>query len=49
MRGGVTQIGFKKSKPIPVLPPLQGGENPHGVGQAGWGKIAICRCDVSLI
>ena len=47
MRSGVGQVGFKKSKPIPV--PLRGGENPHGVGQAGWGKIAICRCDMSLI
>ena len=35
-----------KSRPIPVPPPLRGGENPHGVkwggaGQAGRGKIAI--------
>ena len=35
-----------KSRPIPVPPPLQGGENPHGAkrggaGQAGRDKIAI--------
>ena len=35
-----------KSHPIPVPPPLRGGENPHGAkrggaGQAGRGKIAI--------
>ena len=35
-----------KSHHIPALPPLRGGENPHGAkrggaGQAGRGKIAI--------
>ena len=35
-----------KSSPIPVPPPLRGGENPcgakrGGLGQAGRGKIAI--------
>ena len=41
-----------KSYPIPAPSPLRGGENPHGAkrggaGQAGWGKIAIPKSNVS--